>query len=295
MPRHHPGWKRTWGKWCQDAANNPYGEQSVLKPKPPMRRPIPGSPSCSASGILLRYRRNCQSLASGIRRSVTASQTTIAISGTDKAIVLDPAANAIRAVFAQCFHPYHADSTKNWPNPFSAARMMHRDAKSAFPDLTRHKCSVRQAVEPVTAQVLSHGLHNLGRTRPDEAKRPVDLHPGSSSTLPYSGIRFVNLMRAQVGWESVDGFRQHKKVPDAESIFRAIKKPGKNVANPSYTNYLHEFSMFLAGLQITPKDLKSCRSSMRTGDYARLDTSVISAILTNVSKRKIRILLALNP
>lgn len=154
--------------------------------------------------------QNGQSLVSSIERPATASQAAIAISGDDKAIVLDPAAHAIKAVIAQCFDPYHADSTKNWPHSISVVRMMHRDAKSAFPDFTWHKCDVRQTVEPVTAQIMSHGLHDLGRTGPHEAERPVDLHPGSSSTLSYKRIR-VDLMRVQVGWETVDRFRQHKR------------------------------------------------------------------------------------
>lgn len=219
----------------------------------------------------------------GHRGSVTTRQTTIAISRTDKAIVLDPAAYTIKAVFPQCFNPYHANSTKNWPHSISAVRMMHRNTQCALSDLTWYKCSVRLTVESITAEIVSHRLHALGRTGPDETQRPVDLHPGSSSTLPYYRIRFVNLMHVQVGWETVDRFRQHKKVPSAKSIFRATNKPRKTVANPRHTNYLHQFSMFRADLQIPPKDRKTCRSSMRTGDYVRLDTCSTWAILTNVS------------
>jgi hypothetical protein len=109
-------------------------------------------------------------------------------------IVLDPAAHATKTVCAQGLNPYHADSTKNWPRSTPAVRMMHRDAECALPDLTWHKCGVDQTVEPITAQVVSHGLHDPGFTGPNEANRPVDPHSGTSSTLPYNQIGFVNLM-----------------------------------------------------------------------------------------------------
>jgi hypothetical protein len=144
----------------------------------------------------------------------------------DKAIVLDPAAHAIEAVFAQCFNPYHADSTENWPRAISVVRMMHRDAKGAFPNLTWHKCGVRQTVEPVTAQIVSHGLYYLGRTRPNEADWPVNLHPDTSSALLYRRIDFV-LMLVPVGWETVERFRQHKEYQPPKSMFRAISRLAK--------------------------------------------------------------------
>ena len=200
---------------------------------------------------------NSPSLMTGLLRSAIASQATITISGTDKAIVLNAAAHAIRAVSTQGFDPYHANSTKNRPHAISAVRMMHGDAQSAFPDLTRHKGGVRQTVEPVTAQIAGHGLHDFGQTGPNKADRPVDLHPGSSSTLPHNQIRSINRMCVQAGRKTVDQFRQHKKVPAAESIFRAINKPKQTWTNPHHANYLPEFSMFLTGLQITPKNSKT--------------------------------------
>ena len=151
--------------------------------------------------------------------------TLMSICGAAKAVVFDPAANAIKAVFAQRFDPYHADSAKNWPHSISAVRMMHRDAQGTFPDLTWYKCGAGQAVEPVAAEIMSHGLHDFGRTGPAKAKRPVDLHPGSSAALPDYRIRFVNLECVRIVWETVDRFRQHKKAYQLRSsIFRANKQ-----------------------------------------------------------------------
>src|SRR5579864_1558063 len=96
--------------------------------------------------------------------------------------------------------------------------MMYRDAKCAFADLTRQKCGVRPTVEPVAAQVVGHGLQDLGYSWPDKANRPMDLHPGTSSPLPYNQISFVNLMLVPVGWHTVHRFRQHKRVPDARAF-----------------------------------------------------------------------------
>jgi hypothetical protein len=127
--------------------------------------------------------QNHPSVAPGIEQSCSASQTAIGVSGGDKAIVLDPAAYAIRAVFGQRFDPYHADPAKNWPHSISAVGMMHRDSKGALPDLPRHKRGVHQTVEPVAAEVVSHGLHDLAGTGPNEVEWPVDQHPGSSSPL----------------------------------------------------------------------------------------------------------------
>jgi len=186
-----------------------------------------------------------ESLLSG---TATTSQGTLDIFGTDKTIVFDPAAHAIEAVFAQCFNPYHTDPAENWPRSISAVWVMDGDAKGAFPDLTWYKCSFRLTVEPITAQVVSHGLNDLGSTGPNEANRPVDLNPVTSATLSYNRIDFVNLMRAPEGRETVDRFRQHKRVPAAREHFPGHKQTGKNVENPHLTNYLHEFSMFLSAL-----------------------------------------------
>jgi hypothetical protein len=162
-----------------------------------------------------------------------------ALSGPQKAIILDPAANTVKAVFAQCFNPYHADSTKNWPHSISAVRMMHRDTQRAFPDFTWHKCRVYQAIEPITAQIICHGFRDFSSSMLDEAERPVDLHPGSSSALSaYNRIPLVNLRRVQVGWEAVHRFQKHIKVPATESIFRAIKKPAKIAYKPQVCQLL---------------------------------------------------------
>jgi len=141
--------------------------------------------------------------------------------GADKAIVLNSATHTISAVLAQRFDPDYPDSAKNRPDLVSAFWMMHRDPKSAFPDLTWYECGVGQTVKPVTAEIVSHGLHNAGCTGADEANGPMDLHPGASATLSYHSLRLVERTRVQV---TVDGFRQHKKVPDAKSIFRAINE-----------------------------------------------------------------------
>ena len=199
-------------------------------------------------------------------RGCRAYATVVHFRSRYKTKVLDLAPHPIKAVFAQCFDPYHADSTENWPHSTSAVRIMHGDTKGAFPDLTWHKCGVRQTVEPVTAQIVSHGLHTLGSAGPNETNRPVDLHSGTSSTLPYSRIDFVNRVWVEVGWKTVDRFRQHK-VPAPESIFRAINKVDQNIWQ--ILSWMPITCMnsqcFSPSLQIAPKVLKSCRSSSSTG------------------------------
>jgi hypothetical protein len=220
---------------------------------------------------------------SSIKRPTVSVNSCIALSGTDKAIILNPAAHAIGATFAQRFDPYDANPAENRAHAISRVGMMNGNTKSAFGDLTRQKCRVRKTIEAITAEIVSRRLHNLGGTGSNKAERPVHLHPRSSSPLSDKRIRFSNLMRIQASGETVDGFRQHKKVPTGDSIFRATTQQIENQTNPSCANYLHQFSMFVASLQIPPNDRKTFRSSISTGDYVRLDTGLISVILTNVS------------
>jgi len=163
-------------------------------------------------------------------------QPVVSIFRTDKVVVFDAAADPIKAVLAQRFDANNAHPAKDRPRPIPAVLVICRDAERAFPNLSGHKHDISETVESIAAQILGDGLNDLGRTWPEEANRPVNLHSGSSSTLPGSGLRLVNLAHVQMVYvqvcrKALDRFRQHiKKVPVAESIFRAIRQREKTGA-----------------------------------------------------------------
>ena len=102
---------------------------------------------------------------------------------TDKAIILDPAANSINTVFGQRLDADHTDSAQDRPHAVSIMRLMHRNAEGALPDLSGYKWCICLAVEAFTAEILGFGFYEVSRSRTKETDRPANVNPDASATL----------------------------------------------------------------------------------------------------------------